>query len=896
MSPQREHLRGGPSGPGALPALEAVPGLATALASTGVAVLVAPPGTGKTTGIPPALASRKPRPEGRTTVVVPRRIAARAAAGRMASLAGEDVGQRYGYTVRDDSRTGPLTEVELVTPGLLLRRLQADPGLEGVATVVLDEFHERSVDQDLLLALLLDSRSALRDDLELLVMSATLDVGPVSALLGEAAGAGSAAPVIEVESPLHPVETHWRPGSVHAPIASRVSEVVVEALGSCDGDVLAFLPGRGEIAATVRELAPRLGKSVELLELHGSTPPRQQDAVLSPGPGTPRRVVLATAIAETSITVPRVSVVVDSGLRRYQAFHAGSGLPSLRTSAVSLATADQRRGRAGRTAAGDCFRLWSRRDEELMRSHDPPEIAGAELSSLLLATTTWGAGDPAELSWLDPPPPEAVEHATALLFELGALDDRGRPTSRGREMARFGFHPRMAAVALAATGRGSGDPAATDPTGADPDAVELAARTLAVLDDPPGGTTDLAEAVLARSGARSGAQRGRSTSRWRRRMRHLVGPSSDREPPSGRAGTGEEDLLGRIVLAGFADRLARRRPRRSGTYLLRHGGEVSLPRHARTGALADSEWLVVIDLDSRRDDPRGGIIHMALGLDSATVGELLADAGSTGQVDTEVEHGWSPTDGTVSTVTVRRLGALTVSEERRRSAPPEAVAASVESTLASGGLEALPGWRDLDGLRSRLAFLRARRIPRPTGRGSTPATGMAGSRDWPDLSRAAVASSLSHWVPPLVAGAAHFGRDGEVTRFGPTPAQLEAALLADLGFEDRKALGREAPRHWRSPGGKELPLVYGAVDGDPASVLLRVRLQLLLGIDEHPALRHTPITVELLSPAGRPLQRTEDLPGFWRGTYAQVRAEMRGRYPKHAWPEQPWLKGHGGTR
>ncbi|MEZ5237877.1 MAG: helicase-related protein, partial [Microthrixaceae bacterium] len=400
-------------------------------------MFVAPPGTGKTTGMPPALAGRPHGPDRRMVVVVPRRMAARAAA-RMAAMSGETVGQTFGYSVRDDRRVGRRTVVEMVTPGLLLRRVQSDPALEGISTVLLDEFHERSLDQDLLLALLVELRGAIRQDLGLVVMSATLDVAPVRSLLGALTDDGGEVPLIEVSSPVHPIDTHWRPGSAHDRISDRVRDVVLEAMGDQEGDVLAFLPGRGEISATARGLRDRLGRTgsgrgargaaAEVIELHGTSPAAVQEMVLEPRAAGPRRIVLATAVAETSITVPGVRVVVDSGLSRFQSFDPGTGLPALRTGSVSLSTAEQRRGRAGREAPGHCYRLWARRDEELMRAHDPPEITRADLAGLLLATSVWGASSPSELKWLDPPPKAAVDAARVLLAELGALDDDGRPT------------------------------------------------------------------------------------------------------------------------------------------------------------------------------------------------------------------------------------------------------------------------------------------------------------------------------------------------------------------------------------------------------------------------------------------------------------------------------------
>lgn len=837
-----------------LPVLTAVPELLDALDNHAAAVLVAPPGTGKTTGVPPALAAHvgNDDPDARILVVVPRRMAARAATSRMADNANEAVGQRFGYSVRDDRRVSRHTVVETVTPGLLLRRIQADPELPGISTVILDEFHERSLDQDLLLALLLDTRHGLRDDLRLLVMSATLDTEAVAGLLGPAT------PVVTVESPLHPVTTHWRPGSVHEPISRRVAEVVVEAVNSTVGDVLVFLPGRGEISATARLLTGRLSTAVNVLELHGSLSAARQDEVLSRRASDTRRVILSSAIAETSLTVPGVRTVVDSGLRRYQAVSPTTGIPSLRTGAVSMSGADQRRGRAAREAPGTCYRLWSRSDEELRRKHDPAEILVAELSPLLLATTAWGASSPEELTWLDPPPADALERAGTLLGELGAIDRSGHMTPLGRSVASFGFHPRVAAMALKAATIGADD---------------VAAEVLAVLDHTRPSQVDLAEEVRS---IRSGSSRTvptREVRRWRQRIERVAGGSDS----GGSATTGGPDELDEVitsvVLAGYADRLARRRDDRTSIYLLRHGGEVELPRGERQ--LADSAWIAVIDLDARSDSGGAGRIHLAAAVDGAQLDDLISRAEDAGEIDLVVTHTWNPTDGTTATSTTRRLGAIALDTTRRRSVPTEALTREVTRRIGEDGPSVLSNWDKSSSLRSRLAFMHTRD---PHG-------------GWPDLSDTHLAETAQNWVPTLLAmtTSARNGHDNEVRGFDPDPTAIEEALLAELPFALRQQLDRHVPEHWKHPDGRRLKLQYGAIDNDPGSVLLPVRLQDLLGVDDHPELgRGIPVTVELRSPAGRALQRTDDLPGFWRGSYAQVRSEMRGRYPKHSWPEHPW--------
>ncbi|MCZ7630689.1 MAG: ATP-dependent helicase HrpB [Microthrixaceae bacterium] len=834
----------------AQPVLQAVPAVLDALDRHSAAVLVAPPGTGKTTGVPPAIAAHHDGrgPCHRTVVVVPRRMAARAAAKRMAEDAGEVVGGRFGYSVATTVRSAR-TVVEAVTPGLLLRRIQADPELTGTTTVVLDEFHERSLDQDLLLALLLDVRHGLREDLRLLVMSATLDVTAVTRVLGDQT------PVVSVEAPLHAVTTHWRPGSAQ----SRSPD------GSPRWSWRPSAPPRATCWCSFRDdprspprpdsLSGRLGAALKVLELHGSLSVGQQDEILSRHQSEGRRVILSTSIAETSLTVPGVRTVVDSGLRRYQSVSPATGIPTLRTGAVSLSGADQRRGRAAREAPGTCFRLWSRSDEELRRRHDPPEITVADLSPLLLATTAWGASSPEDLTWLEPPPTNALEEARELLGELGAIDSTARMTPHGRSLAAFGFHPRVAAMAVHSATIGERD---------------VAAEVLAVLDHTASTQVDLTEEVRRiRSG--SSTVPARAVRGWSRRIERLSAAGDTNGPATADTARRLDTVIASVVLAGYADRLARRRDDRRSVYLLRHGGEVELPRGEHH--LQDSAWLVVIDLDARSDAAGPGRIHLAVAIEDSQIDDLLSRAGQAGEIDVLVDHRWSPSDGSTSTTTTRRLGAITLDTSRRRSIPIEALDREVAASIAERGPSVLRHWGELSNLLARFAFMRTHD---PQG-------------GWPDLSEGALTRSAPTWVPALIAVATSDGNPGEVSGFDPGRRAIEAALLNALPSGLHQRLDRHAPELWRHPDGRRFGLAYGAVDGDPRSVLLAVRLRDLLGIDDHPSVgRDIPVTVELQSPAGRMLQRTNDLPGFWRGAYPQVRSEMRGRYPKHSWPERPW--------
>jgi ATP-dependent helicase HrpB len=633
--------------------------------------------------------------------------------------------------------------------------------------------------------------------------------------------------------------------------------VVVEALRDHEGDVLVFLPGRGEIARVARELAGRVGPGVEVCELHGSVRAEEQDRLLSPHADRRRRVILATSIAETSVTLPGVRVVVDAGRRRSGEVDPRTGLAGLVTRSVSLAGADQRRGRAGREAPGACYRLWSPNDEAHRARFDPPEIEVADLAPLVLQTLAWGASSPGELRWVDPPPDHAVRRAMGVLADLDAVEAdpadpaAGRLTRQGRRLSTMGLHPRLGAIAAA---------------GAELGVPRLAAQVAAVLEVGGPGEVDLAERVrlLRRGRAPAEVARVARSTLDRLGVRPRSGAPADREV----ADEDLDQLVARLALAGFADRLAMRRRGRTdargrerAVWQLRHGGEVE-------GALHDGEWIVACGLDAQPGEGRPGRLHLAVVAGRADVAEVLRR-----HAVEERSVTWDPTAEPAWAATVTtRLDAIRVATRPWREPDDAAVGAAVATALAAHGPSILARWPEADRLRSRVAFARARGIPSPAGR-------------WPDLSEAALASATDEWLAPAVAGAR-----------GPAAlARLDVrgALVARVGWEGMRALEAEVPESWQAPDGRHLPLRYGAIDGDPGSVLLSVRLQTLLGIDEHPRIGHAriPVTVEPLSPAGRPVQRTEDLPGFWRGSYARVRAEMRARYRRHDWPERPWEAG-----
>ncbi|HRW40114.1 MAG TPA: ATP-dependent helicase HrpB [Microthrixaceae bacterium] len=866
-----------------LPVLDVLDDVRAALADRGAAVLVAPPGTGKTTAVPPALIDEPWAAGGRVLVVQPRRLAARRAAARMAAVRGEPVGATCGYSVRGDRRAGPTTRVELVTEGLALRRLQVDPALEGperrVTAVLLDEFHERSLDVDLLLALLIDIRSSLRPDLRLLVMSATLQPGPVAARLGDAAI--GAVPVITATAPQHPVRTLHRPGRGQDRIEDRVATVIHESLDAGPesdgalGDVLVFLPGRGEIRRTAERLSRGVGAEVVVHQLHGSVPAAEQDAALAPDPRGRRRVVLATAIAETSITVDGVRIVIDSGRRRTLRVHAATGLPGLTTTPVSLAGADQRRGRAGRTGPGTCYRLWSAEEERHRATADPPEILESDLAGLLLQVLAWGA-HPGDLPFLDPPAGPHLAAAGVLLADLGATDstdpDTTRLTARGRTLAQLGFHPRLGAVVHAAL---------DGPLGR-----QRTAELAALLEVDPPGDPDLVERLLRMSRGERSRELADATRDWRNRLPRDRGRHAEQDDPDG---IGSAEAIGAAassaILAGYRDRLARRRDgdrtdgrgRQAVIYQLVGGGEVAL--QPPDDPLSRSRWLAVASLD-RGDTAIGrtaagpadrGRIQLAVAVDDSAAEAALRDR--TADVD---EVFWDGSRREVRAVRRRQVGSITLDERPWRDPPSEALrAALADGVRIAGAGRVFDRWPEAEELRARLALSR----PTPDATGSLAAATAAGgsaSGDPTDDGRA------DDDVDLLVARAAFTGR---VSRADLATLDVARWLLDGLSWTDRTALEEWTPLHLDLLSGRRVRVRYGA-EGPVVST----RLQDLLGTDTHPTvgIERVPVTVELLSPAGRPLQRTSDLPGFWRGSYAAVRAEMRGRYPKHRWPERPW--------
>ncbi len=797
-----------------LPVADALPALLAALNAGRNAVLVAPPGAGKTTLVPLALLDAGWRGDGRILMLEPRRLATRAAAARMAFLLGQPVGGTIGYRTRIDGAASAETRIEVITEGLLLRRLQSDPGLAGVAAVILDEVHERSLESDLALALCLDLQRVLRPELRLLAMSATAD----GVRLAETMDAA----IIESAGRMFAVAVEHQPRDIaHVrDLPDAVARAIRRVLAEHEGDILAFLPGMAEIRRTQAALE---GCGAVVLPLHGDLPPADQDRALRPADS--RRIVLATSIAETSLTVPGVRIVVDGGWRRVPRLDPATGLTRLTTARISRAAADQRAGRAGREAAGVAIRIWSPALHRGLAAFDPPEILDAELSGLLLECAAWGTAL-ADLKLRDRPPAGALAAAAALLGELGALAADGRITTAGRAMVRIGSHPRLAAMMLAAGSAGQ---------------AALAAALAALLEerDPLGGRdapADIAIRIAAIEHGHPAADRGalnrirRVAEQYRRRLR----------VPRDAVADGE---AGGLLAAAFPDRIAQRRGE-PGSFRLSGGGSARLPI---TDPLAKAGLLVAAALELKA----ASRIRLAATLDPAALPPAL-----TARVVEQVESGFDPVAGTVVTRRRRRLGALILSD-RTEQGDPAHIPSALATAVAAQELRPLP-WSDATRqLRVRVALMRA----------IEPEAG------WPDLSDAVLKATIQDWLTPYLTG---IGRLSELERL-----DLQAILRGRMAWDLSSRLDRELPAYLTLPGGR------AAVDYTETPPLAAARAQAFYGMATTPMLAGGRIALRLalLSPAGRPIAVTADLRGFWKSAWADARRDMRGRYPKHHWPQ-----------
>lgn len=815
-----------------LPIEPVLPELTAALERERAAVLVAPPGAGKSTQVPLALLEASWLKGQRILMLEPRRLAARSVAGYMASLLGERVGERVGYRMRGETRVGPSTRIEVITEGILTRVIQNDPGLEGVGLVIFDEFHERHLASDLGLALAHQVQRLLRPDLRLLVMSATLEAEPVARLLG-------GVPVLRSEGRTFPVETHHVERPVSGPVESAVARIVAEALARHDGDVLVFLPGAAEIRRAGDALAGMLpARDVRIVSLHGSLPPEEQERAIAPGAPGERRVILSTPIAETSLTVEGVRVVVDSGLARAPRFSPRTGLTRLETVVISQAEAEQRRGRAGRLGPGVCYRLWTEAEHRLRPAQRTPEILAVDLAPLALELALWGVQQPDELAWLDPPPAAAYQEAIALLVRLGACDAAGRITAAGKEMAALGIHPRLAHMVLRATPLGLGGLAC------DLAALLSERDLLRGNDGPPDPDLRLRVEALRRpvpGVSRPLLRRIRDEAvLLRERSGNLAAPPGDPE------------ATGLLLAFAFPDRIGRRRG--YGRFLLSNGRGASLGRTSAPGeghALAEADFIVVADLDDQGPEAR---IHLAA---PVAVGDLEEHFREAIQVEETVE--WDDAAGAVKARRRRRLGHLTLDESPLPHPDPERVLAAMLEGIRRAGLAVLPWSRATRQLQQRILFMRR------------------WEAGWPDASDEGLLATLEEWLAPYVYGM--------TSRADLARLDLRSILLNLLTPAQRKGLDEHAPTHWVVPSGSRLPIDYS----DPESPVLAVRIQEMFGARETPRIAggRVPLTLHLLSPAHRPVQVTRDLAGFWRDAYFEVRKELRGRYPKHPWPDDP---------
>jgi ATP-dependent helicase HrpB len=812
-----------------LPIDPALPELTSALRAANAAVLVAPPGAGKTTRVPLVLAA-EPWAQGKKLLVLePRRLAARAAAARMAATLREAVGASVGYRVRFGSKVSASTRIEVVTEGVFTRLVLDDPSLAGIAAVLFDEFHERSLDGDLGLALAHDVQQGLRADLKLLVMSATLDGARVGKLLGDA-------PLIESAGRAFPVETRYLGRDARAPIEPQVADAVARALRADAGSLLVFLPGAAEIRRSEALLRERVGDpAIDIVPLHGALDADVQDRAIAPAPPGRRKVVLATSIAETSLTIEGVRVVIDCGLARVPRYEPDVGLTRLETVRVSRASADQRRGRAGRTEPGVCYRLWDEPQTAALEPANRPEILAADLSGLVLDLAHWGVADPAQLAFLDPPPPAALAQAKALLGELNAIDRAGRITEEGRRLRELPLPPRLARMVVDAA-------AAADAVRAAEIAVVLTERALG------GNDVDLGHRLDALRRDRS--KRANDARAMARRWAEIAkGNSSPVARQCREQARGGEDLsVGALLALAYPDRVAKNRGA-GGAFLLANGRGANVDAAA---ALARAPFLAVAEIAGTAAQGR---IVLAAPLTLAEIEAQFAD-----RIESRDDIAFDAASASLRARRLRRLGAIALAEQPLTVTPDDASARLLAQGAARLGIERLPWTKPLRQWRDRVMFLRR-----------------AEGDEWPDLSDAALAATAADWLAPALAGKTALGELAS--------DDFAQALQGLLPWTLRRRLDGEAPTHFTAPSGSSVPIDYEAQEGPK----LAIRVQELFGLDRHPSIAagRVPLVLELLSPAHRPVQVTRDLPGFWRGSYAAVKAEMKGRYPRHPWPDNP---------
>ncbi|MDE2024623.1 MAG: ATP-dependent helicase HrpB [Gammaproteobacteria bacterium] len=810
-----------------LPIYSLLPEIRTVLAEHVSLVIEAPPGAGKTTRVPPALLNADWLQGGKLVMLEPRRLAARAAANYMAAELGERIGETVGYRVRMDTRVGRRTRIEVVTEGVLTRLLQSDPALSDYGLVIFDEFHERSLHADLALALILEARQALRPELRIVAMSATLDAAPVAGLLG-------GAPRLISEGRSYPVDTHYRPLAARARIEAQVANAVRRVLVEETDSLLVFLPGGGEIRRVAAMLEQDLPHGTDVVSLYGDLPQEQQDAAILPAARGRRKVVLATSIAESSLTIEGVRVVVDAGYTRVPRFDPVSGLTRLATVRVSRASADQRRGRAGRLESGVCIRLWS--EGERLEAQTAPEILQADLAPLALELAHWGVTDAARLAWLDPPPPAALAQARELLRELQALEADGRITVHGRSLLELPLHPRLAHMVAGSVRRGSGWLACLL-------AAVLSERDIVAGSAKHAGVAERVRLLIEQSAADAGVAR--------RNLERVQAVAHDIARQAGIAPQAHvaAEQAGPLLALAYPDRIAKRRAGTRPSYLLANGRGAYL---ADDDPLSRAEWLAVAALDG---NPREARIFLAARTDEREVRASFA-----AQIVARDRIDWDEDQGAVRAVRELCLGAIVL--EQRPLAEPDAqrVAALMLAAIRRHGSDCLPWTTELRNWQARVLLLR-----RVQG------------DFWPDVSDAVLLRSLEQWLAPYLAGYTR------LTQLVQVP--LKQALEALLDYPQRRVLDELAPVQVTVPTGRCVALDYTAGD----TPVLAVRIQEMFGLAQSPAIvdGRMPLVLHLLSPAGRPLQVTRDLAGFWKSSYQDVKKDMRGRYPKHPWPDDP---------
>lgn len=799
-----------------LPICEALPGLLAALITGPNSVLVAPPGAGKTTSVPLALLDASWLMGRKIMMLAPRRLAARSAAARMAGLLGEQVGETVGYRVKLDTKISATTRIEVVTEGVFIRMLLDDPELAPTGAVIFDEVHERNLEGDLALALALDAQAGLREDLRLVAMSATLDGARIARLMGEAR-------IIESAGRMYPVQTHYVGATPHRPLEIQAADMALRALSGGPGDVLVFLPGVGEINRALRHLSDKDLSGVTIATLHGNLDPRAQDEALAPPPSGCRKIVLATSIAETSLTIPRVQIVVDTGQSRRAVYEPDSGLTRLVTVRASRASADQRRGRAGRTAPGLCFRLWEEAQMGALAPFDRPEILEADLAPLVLTLAAWGVSDPASLRWLDPPPKPAWNEATSLLRDLKALDEEGRITAHGTRLADYGLPPRLAHMIVTAHNYGFGSTAAfvaalLSERGLGGDSCDVAARLISLQRDQS------PRAIKAKSQAQN----------WARQ--------------TGAREAVDYESAGKALALAFPERVAKARAKTGdgrNSFVLRNGrgGQMSAEE-----ALAAADYLAIGALESRASNAR---ITQAARLTRNDIQELFGD-----QMATTTLATFDKASASVRGRCQIRLGALVLEETPTKLTAQEAQAGLLDA-VTKFGLSLLNWTPEAELLRGRLAWLHKHQ----------PDT-------WPDMGDAALIARLDEWLLPALVGVSSLS--------GVDVAQ---ALMSPFDWQTSQQLAALAPARFHTPAGTSHAIDYSPEQGPT----VELRVQEIFGLTNHPRLAGGKVALvfQLLSPAYRPIALTSDMVGFWQGAWREVRKDMKARYPRHVWPEDP---------